>query len=132
MIFKAIDINGAAVLLSSLRGKIIYIDLWATWCGPCLEEMPHYEALKEKYKDNPSVAFVSLSIDDNTGLWRNNMANRKAGGYQWLINRNKLDAYNIVGIPRVLLIDKNFKVVDMNAPLPSSKKLPALIESLLK
>jgi thiol-disulfide isomerase/thioredoxin len=130
--FAASDLNGNTVMLSSLKGKVIYVDLWATWCGPCLAEMPHYEELKEKYKDNREIAFVSLSIDDNISLWKSSVANRKAGGYQWLINRNKLDAYNIVSIPRILLIDKDFKMVDMNAPVPSSKKLPDLIEALLK
>lgn len=130
--FAASDLNGNTVMLSSLKGKVIYVDLWATWCGPCLAEMPHYEELKEKYKDNLEIAFVSLSIDDNISLWKSSVANRKAGGYQWLINRNKLDAYNIVSIPRILLIDKDFKMVDMNAPVPSSKKLPDLIEALLK
>ena len=130
--FTATDINGNVISLSSLKGKIIYVDLWATWCGPCMEEMPHYEELKEKYMNNPGIAFVSLSIDDNTALWKGSVEKRKAGGHQWLINRNKLDAYNIVSIPRVLLIDKDFKVVDMNAPAPSAKKLAVMLDELVK
>jgi thiol-disulfide isomerase/thioredoxin len=130
--FSVTDINGNKILLSSLKGKVIYLDLWATWCGPCMEEMPHYETLKEKYRNNPGIVFVSLSIDDNSILWKSNVDKRKADGYQWLINRNKLDAYNIVAIPRTLLIDKNFKIFDMNAPVPSSKKLPGIIEGLLQ
>ncbi|MEI9810832.1 MAG: hypothetical protein WDO16_24795 [Bacteroidota bacterium] len=100
--------------------------------GPCLAEMPHYDTLKGKYKDNPQVAFVSLSIDDGTDLWKNSVEKRKADGIQWLINRNKLDAYNIVGIPRSLVIGKDFKIVDMNGPVPSSKALPGIIDSLIK
>jgi thiol-disulfide isomerase/thioredoxin len=130
--FTAIDLNGSNAKLSSLKGKVIYVDLWATWCGPCLAEMPHYETLKEKYKDNAQIAFVSLSIDDGTDLWKKNVEGRKADGIQWLINRTKLDAYNIVGIPRTLLIDKDFKIIDMNGPPPSSKDLPAIIDNLLK
>ncbi len=130
--FTATDINGNSISLSSLKGKIIYVDLWATWCGPCMEEMPHYDELKEKYKNNPGIAFISLSIDDNIPAWKASVEKRKAGGYQWLINRNKLDAYNIVSIPRILLIDKDFKVVDMNAPAPSAKKLGVLLDDLLK
>jgi thiol-disulfide isomerase/thioredoxin len=129
--FTATDINGNAINLSSLKGKVIYIDLWATWCGPCMQEMPHYETLKEKYAADPNIAFISLSIDDNNSLWKSSVANRKAGGYQWLINRNKLNDYNIVSIPRTLLIDKDFKMVDMNAPVPSSKKLIVVIDALL-
>ena len=130
--FTAVDMNGNKITLGSLKGKVIYVDLWATWCGPCLAEMPHFETLKEKYKDNKNVALVSLSIDDGFELWKNNVTQRKADGIQWLINRNKLDDYDIVTIPRSLLIDKNFKVVDMNAPVPSEKKLPSIIDDLLK
>lgn len=130
--FTTVDINGKKINLSSLKGKLLYVDLWATWCGPCLAEMPKLEALKEKYANDPSIAFVSLSIDDNLDLWKKNLAGRNAGGYQWQINRNKLSAYEIVGIPRVLLIGKDFKLIDMNAPLPSSNKLTGLLDDLLK
>ncbi len=130
--FTAVDLNGNSIKLSSLKGKVIYVDLWATWCGPCLAEMPFYETLREKYKANPDIAFVSLSIDDGIDLWKKNVEKRKADGIQWLINRNKLDDYNIVTIPRTLLFDKDFKVVNMNAPAPSAKELPGLIDALLK
>jgi thiol-disulfide isomerase/thioredoxin len=130
--FIAVDLAGNNIKLSSLKGKVIYVDLWATWCGPCLAEMPFYETLKEKYKANQGIAFVSLSIDDGTDLWKKNVEKRNAQGIQWLINRNKLDAYNIVSIPRTLLFDKDFKVVDMNAPPPSAKELSGIIEGLLK
>ncbi|MEI7964504.1 MAG: TlpA disulfide reductase family protein [Chitinophagaceae bacterium] len=130
--FTAKDINGNSVLLSSLKGKVIYIDIWATWCGPCMEEMPAFEALKEKYKDYPDLVFVSLSIDNNIPAWEKSLTERKAPGYQWLINRYLLSNYNIVTIPRTLLIDKSFHIVDLNAPLPSSKKLPAMLDALLK
>jgi len=128
--FTAADINGNAVKLSSLKGKVIYIDLWATWCGPCLKEMPSYEKLKTQYANDTNVVFISLSIDDNIGLWKANVASRNAGGNQWIIDRSKLNSYNIVGIPRTLLIGSNFIMEDLNAPLPSDKKLPAIIDSL--
>ncbi|MGG9962799.1 TlpA family protein disulfide reductase [Ferruginibacter sp. SUN106] len=130
--FTATDTNGKTIALSSLKGKVIYIDLWATWCGPCMQEMPHYETLKEKYASNPNIVFISLSIEDNETLWKGSVSGRKATGYQWLVNRNKLNAYNIVGIPRTLLIGKDFKMVDMNAPLPSSKKITGIIDGLLQ
>lgn len=129
--FTAVDLSGKPVTLSSLKGKVIYVDLWATWCGPCMIEMPHFEKLKEKYKDNPNVAFVSLSIDDGVEIWKKSVDARKADGHQWLINRAKLDAYNIVGIPRVLLIDKSFKMADMNAPAPSLPAASKAIDELV-
>lgn len=130
--FVSVDMNGNQVPLSSLKGKVIYVDIWATWCGPCMKEMPHYEKLKLQYKDNPDVAFVSLSIDDSEQPWKASVQERKADGYQWLINRSKLQEYNIVGIPRSLLIDKDFKMVDMNAPMPSEPEVIKAIDNLLK
>jgi thiol-disulfide isomerase/thioredoxin len=130
--FTAVDLSGKKVKLTSLKGKVIYVDLWATWCGPCLAEMPHYDELKNKYKANPDIAFVSLSIDDGVELWKKNVNARNADGLQWQINRNALTDYDIVTIPRSFLINKNFEVVDINAPVPSAKELPAMIDNLLK
>lgn len=130
--FTAVDLKGNAVNLANLKGKVIYLDLWATWCGPCLQEMPYFEKLKEKYKDNNNIAFVSLSIDDDTDLWQKNVSKRNADGIQWLISRNKLLDYDVVGIPRTIIIDKTFKVANLNAPVPSAKETEKMIEELLK
>jgi thiol-disulfide isomerase/thioredoxin len=130
--FTTVDMAGNQVNLSSLKGKVIYVDIWATWCGPCMQEMPYFEKLKLQYKDNPNVVFVSLSIDDSEKPWKQSVESRKADGYQWLINRSKLQAYNIVGIPRSLLIDKDFKMVDMDAPMPSEVTAVTAINNLLK
>lgn len=131
--FTATDISGEKVSLSSLKGKVIYVDIWATWCGPCLAEMPKLDEVKARYKDNANIVFLSLSIDDDNQLtkWKQNVTERKANGYQWQINRNKLNAYNITTIPRTLLIDKDFKIVSMSAPLPSAKSLALAIDKLL-
>lgn len=130
--FTAVDLNGKTVSLSTLKGKVIYVDLWATWCGPCMQEMPFYEKLKLQYKDNPEVVFVSLSIDSEVALWKKSVEERETDGYQWRINRAELKDYNIVGIPRSLLIDKGFKIVDMNAPMPSKEGAAKAIDELLK
>lgn len=118
--------------LASLKGKVIYLDLWATWCGPCLQEMPYFEKLKEKYKDNNNIVFVSLSVDEETGFWQKNIADRKASGYQWVIDITDLSSYNVAGIPRTIIIDKDFKVVTLNAPVPSAKETEEMIKKLLK
>lgn len=129
--FTAMNTDNKQVTLSSLKGKLIYIDLWATWCGPCLQEMPALQKLKETYKDNDQVIFLSLSIDDDKTAWKNNLQQRKADGLQWVIDRNSLAAYNIIGVPRIILIDRNFHVADMNGPLPSSKQVRDRLQQLL-
>ncbi len=57
--------QGEIVLLNQFRGKVIFLNFWATWCPPCRAEMPHIQALYEKYADDPRYAFVMLSLDDN-------------------------------------------------------------------
>jgi len=130
--FTATDLNNKPVNLSELKGKLIYIDTWATWCGPCMEEMPAYEKLKESFKDDARVQFISLSIDDDKTLWNNNVKKRNAQGFQCIIDRAKLSAYNIIAIPRSILIDQHFRIVEMNAPSPSSIKTKELIRKLLE
>ena len=130
--FNAIDLKGNPVSLSSLKGKVIYIDLWATWCGPCLAEMPQFEKIKERFASNSEVAIISLSIDDSIEGWKKNVQARKADGIQWQINRNALNDYDIVTIPRTIIIDKDFSIVELSGPLPSSTEAGELIERLLK
>jgi thiol-disulfide isomerase/thioredoxin len=130
--FTALDQSSNTVQLNNQKGKLIYVDLWATWCGPCLEEMPAYEKLKESYKGNPNISFISLSIDDDKEAWQKNMQKRNAKGLQWIIDRAKLQSYNIISIPRSILIDQHFRIVEMNAALPSSKNIANTINSLLK
>lgn len=130
--FIAADQNNKLVHLAGLKGKLIYIDIWATWCGPCMEEMPAYEKLKESFNDDNRIQFISLSIDDDQSVWLNNVKKRNAQGLQWIIDRTKLLSYNIIGIPRSILVDQYFKIVEMNAALPSSKKLAVTLDQLLK
>ncbi len=132
----AIDIkvrtaDGGATMLSSLKGKVIYIDIWATWCGPCMAEMPHLETLKQQYATNPDVSIVSLSIDNGDAVWLKNLAQRKPGGIQWRIDRPDLVDYNLVAVPRYILIDKNFIIAEIDAPRASDEAIPKMIDKLL-
>jgi len=133
---EAIDLvfrqpNGETARLSSLKGKVIYLDLWATWCGPCMAEMPHFEELKKKYSSNPDIALVSLSIDDNDAVWIRNLNERKPDGIQWRIDRPKLVDYGVESVPRYILIDRDFRVADMNAPRASDPALSSRIDKLV-
>ncbi|MFZ9388840.1 MAG: TlpA family protein disulfide reductase [Chitinophagaceae bacterium] len=125
------SLKGENVSLSSLKGKVIYIDLWATWCGPCMAEMPHFEELKKHYVNNPEIAIVSLSIDDNDPVWIRNVQERKAEGIQWRIDRPKLVDYGVESVPRYILIGKDFKVAELNAPRAADPALRSMIDKLL-
>jgi thiol-disulfide isomerase/thioredoxin len=128
---KVRNTDGTKVSLSSLKGKLIYIDLWATWCGPCLAEMPSLEELKKKYENNAGIAIVSLSVDDSDPVWLKNLEKRKPGGIQWRIDRAELADYQVQTIPRYIIIDKNFKVADFNAGKPSEKALQDKLDRML-
>jgi thiol-disulfide isomerase/thioredoxin len=123
--------DGTETRLSSLKGKVIYIDVWATWCGPCMAEMPKLEELKQVYASKEDLAIVSLSVDDTDKIWLKNLDQRKPGGIQWRIDRIGLSDYEVESIPRYILIDKAFKVIDLNAPQPSAKEIQAIIDGLL-
>lgn len=60
-----IDQQGKKVSLEDLKGKVVFINFWATWCGPCIAEMPSIQKLYDKFKDNPDVAFVILEAEGN-------------------------------------------------------------------
>ena len=63
------DIEGTMHNTADYKGKYIYVDVWATWCGPCKKELPHLEALQEAYKDNDKILFTSVSIDKDKSAW---------------------------------------------------------------
>jgi thiol-disulfide isomerase/thioredoxin len=130
--FEVRNPDGTNTMLSSLKGKLIYIDLWATWCGPCMAEMPNLELLKKQYEGNPNIAIVSLSVDDTDAIWLRNLEKRKPGGIQWRIDRAKLAEYDVQSIPRYILIDQNFKVANFVAGHPSEPSLQQQLEQQLK
>ena len=125
--FVLVDAKGNKRMLSDLRGKNIYIDVWATWCGPCVMEIPYIEKLYEKFKENPNFEFVSISVDDDVDAWKKKLATDNPqwknfvveGGFRGPMNQ----LYFISGIPRFMLIDKEGKIVSVNAPRPSSARI---------
>ena len=131
-IFIASNEKNEKASLGEFKGKVIYLDLWATWCGPCLEEIPWFNQLKEKYKNSRDIVFISLSIDTDIKEWKGELTSRNMTGNQWIINRLKLNDYSVAGVPRTIIIDKNFNVFEMEGPRPSSKKTEEIIERLLK
>lgn len=109
----------------AFKGKYIYIDFWATWCKPCIKEIPDLVRLKEEYKGK-NIEFVSISVDAGKDEWVDYVNKEKLEGLQyWVDEKNKKiysTAFNINMIPRFVLIDDSGKIIDANAPRPSSGK----------
>ena len=128
--------NGGTTSLSDLKGKLLYIDVWATWCRPCLAEIPALKALQDKFKNNKDIEFVSLSIDDDREAWGKAVKDKDLKGVQLIADKafesQFIQDYSINQIPTFLLIDKEGKIIDPNAPRPSDPQLAEVLEKLLK
>ncbi|MEH6763061.1 MAG: TlpA disulfide reductase family protein [Aequorivita antarctica] len=128
--------KGGTTDLATLKGKYVYIDVWATWCGPCLREIP---ALKEVEKDyhNKNVDFVSLSIDEPKDYekWKAMVSEKELGGIQLMADNNWkskfVEDYAIMGIPRFILIDPQGNIISADAPRPSDPKLRKMFDGLM-
>lgn len=129
------DINGKNVSLDDFRGKYVYVDVWATWCGPCKREIPFLKELDDQYKGK-DLAIVSLSIDklENKEKWQKMIKDQNLQGIQILAdkdwNSDFVTSYNITGIPRFILIDPEGNIYDADAPRPSDPRLKELLSSL--
>lgn len=117
--------------LSDMKGKIIFIDLWATWCVPCLEEMPYFEKLKKRYKNRSDVLFVSLCVNDTMGKWKSNLIKRKATGIQLFAKAEDIIDYRVTFIPRTIIINKDFEIENISGPLPSSDEVDKILNRLI-
>jgi thiol-disulfide isomerase/thioredoxin len=132
--FKLADLDGKMVSLSDFQGKVIYVDFWASWCGPCLQEAPAAVKLKEHYKDNDDVLFLYISIDDDEDAWRKMIEKKELKGVHVLSkgwNSSVPKDYNISGIPRYYIIDRNGNIHNDNAARPSHPDVTKQIDQAL-
>ena len=125
------DAQGNTSRLSDLYGKVLYIDVWATWCGPCCAEIPYLEKLVERFKSDSRVEFVSVSVDSRKADWLKKLEADKPQWKQYLCE-NFCELYNINGIPRFMLIGKDGKLITVDAPRPSDKGIDKFITEHLK
>jgi thiol-disulfide isomerase/thioredoxin len=113
------DKDGNTVDFSTFRGKYVYIDMWASWCGPCNQEIPYLKEL-EKTLGNDQVVFVSISIDEDPDAWKAAIKRHNLTGNQFLGNETLATLLKVQGIPRFLIYDKEGRLLYPEAPRPSS------------
>jgi thiol-disulfide isomerase/thioredoxin len=132
--FSYPDTSGNLVSLSSLKGKVVLVDVWATWCGPCKAEIPHLKKLEEELRDK-NIAFVSISVDEEKDKekWKNFVAKEQLAGIQLYAKGWSEIAkyYDIHGIPRFLVFDQEGKIVTVDSPRPSMLELKELLLNTL-
>jgi thiol-disulfide isomerase/thioredoxin len=133
--------NGQTVswkeILEINQGKVILIDVWATWCKPCIEEFEYLNELKKIFSNN-NVAFINISIDDDLGKWKNeltklNILDNQTQHYQLDYSKNLFKSLSKDGsIPRYVLINQKGEIADLNCPRPSNNELKNKILNLVK
>ena len=117
--------KGGTTSLDDLKGKFVYIDVWATWCRPCLSQIPALKELEEEYKGK-NIEFVSISTDKQNKheAWKNMIVSKGMSGIQLYAGADQsfMQEYQINSIPRFIFIDTEGNIVDANAPRPSQKE----------
>jgi thiol-disulfide isomerase/thioredoxin len=125
--------KGGTSSLADFKGKYVYIDVWATWCGPCKQQIPFLQSLEQKYQSK-NIEFVSISIDQPTlkNAWKSMISDKNMGGVQLFAGADTsfAKAYQISGIPRFILIDPQGNIVEANAPRPSDPNLTSMFTDL--
>ena len=103
--FQVTDLKGEELSLKDLRGQVVLLDFWATWCGPCIVEMPNVKKTYEKYKDR-KFQIIGISLDQSTEPLEAYIEKEELGWlHYWDKSRKVSTMYKVHGIPSTFLID---------------------------
>ena len=133
---NAVNVNGTELDMAEYKGKFLYIDMWASWCGPCKLEMKHMKTLSESYSPN-DVVFISLSVDEKDKIndWKSNIDELEMTWVNGILEggfEDKFcDSYSIIAIPRYILVDRSGNVISHNAPRPTSDMISEWLDQLI-
>jgi thiol-disulfide isomerase/thioredoxin len=136
--FKFTDKTGKEIALSDLKGKVVYIDIWATWCGPCRKEFPHFKKLEAEYHGNDNIAFMGISVDETKDKqkWLDFLQKEQLPGLQVFAgdaaNAALMKPYKVTAIPHYILVGKDGKLISAKAPNPSSDEIRVALDAALK
>lgn len=121
-------------LIKENNGKLILLDFWASWCAPCRAEMPYSKKLLSQYKESEVVG-IYISVDENEADWKK--ANEELKMDEKLnfrfagSNADFMNQYKIMGVPRYMIVNKNGKIINEDAPRPSDPTLKELLDKAL-
>jgi len=119
-----VDMNDKPISFEqlNLKGKMLFIDIWATYCPDCRKELPALETLQQTYKGKP-ITFVSISVDRDKEAWKTMVKEKKLNGIHLYASPETKELfkklYDLRSIPRYMLVDKEGSIISINAPMPS-------------
>lgn len=136
--FTLSDLDGKKVSLADYKGKVVIVDFWATWCGPCIASFPGMKKMQEKYKDDPGVKFLFVDTwqkeDNKEQNAKDFLTKNNYGSFHVLMdNEDKVvKEYEVSGIPTKFIIGKDgrirFKAIGFDGEDHLNKELLAMIE----
>lgn len=133
--FTLKTLEGQPVSLSDFKGKVVYIDFWASWCGPCIGEVPSAKKLESAFAHNKDLVFLNISLDRNAGAWEKALTKYDLHGIHIISDKEAGDIaadYGIKSIPRYYLINRDGTISNPDAPRPSSgEKIKQEIQTAL-
>jgi thiol-disulfide isomerase/thioredoxin len=132
--FSFPDESGKTVKLSDLRGKVVLVDVWATWCGPCKQQIPFLKKLEEEMHGS-DLQVVSVSVDEakDHAKWMKMIKDEQLGGIQLFASGwgEFVKYYKITGIPRFMIFDRAGRIVSVDSPRPNDPKLKLMLQEVL-
>ncbi|RRT89693.1 TlpA family protein disulfide reductase [Empedobacter falsenii] len=132
--FSLADINGKRFDLSDFKGKYVYMDIWATWCGPCKVQIPFMKELEKQFHDAP-IHFVSVSLDklEDKPIWEKMVRENQMSGVQLFAGRedNFGFDYKIEYIPTFIILDKEGNIMIDRAPAPMDYQTGGINQQLV-
>lgn len=129
------DADGNLVSLSDFKGKIVLVDIWATWCMPCRSELPYLKKLEGEMEGTDLVVIgISVDVQKDYNKWKKMVDTGEVKGVQLFADGGKQlrKDYGVSGIPRFIVFDREGKVAEAVAPRPSDPDLKELLNELLK
>jgi thiol-disulfide isomerase/thioredoxin len=130
------DESGKVFHLADFKGKVLYVDLWASWCGPCCQEIPYLAKLVEALSGNSRIECISISTDTDEAAWKKKLADEKPSWKQFIATEKGQTsisrAYNVAGIPRFMIFTADGKIYSADAPRPSDSDIREVLTDATK